>query len=269
VTGPDPGRVLRLSLVAWGLGELALGHRRAGAAWLAAEVVALPAVALATAYLASGTAYLLPFAMGSAFIVAWGIQATVAYRHALAAADSTRRSPAGGGRSAAAVVWLGLPLLAWGTLFWLVAARTATPSAVLDAFLADWSEIAAAPSAAAELARDPVAVTEAADAAFDDLREHCAPPDSGTICPDDADLLRDVRVRLVSETGTDAEAAVEIVRYERRPASILGMPAGSELVAVPEQELLVLRLSAIPDPLPLGAAVGARRWWIVEAEHRS
>ena len=35
----NPGRVLRLALLAWGLGDLAMGRRTAGIAWLIAEIV--------------------------------------------------------------------------------------------------------------------------------------------------------------------------------------------------------------------------------------
>ena len=42
---------------------------------------------------------------------------------------------------AATIAWLALPLLAWGTGFWLVAAEGSTPAAALDAFVERWPEL--------------------------------------------------------------------------------------------------------------------------------
>jgi hypothetical protein len=49
------------------------------------------------------------------------------------------------------------------------------------------------------------------------------------------------------------------VRFERRPTRFLGIFAASELVAVPVEPVLQLRLA------PQGAALGAQRWAVVNA----
>jgi hypothetical protein len=71
VTDAAPGRVLGLSLAAWGLGELAMGRRYAGSSWLLAEVVGLAVIGLATWLLRDTTWYLVPFVLGMAFIGVW------------------------------------------------------------------------------------------------------------------------------------------------------------------------------------------------------
>lgn len=261
---PDPGRVLRLSLVAWGLGEIALGNRRGGVAWLVAEGVALLLVIVTSLSLADGTAYLAPFLLGSGFVVAWGLQAVLAYRAAL---HSPAAAPGGDpGPSVGPIAWLGVPLLAWGTLFWLLAAHAATPAAVTDAFLRDWHAIAEQPGRADPIASRPDALAAAAASALERLRERCADAAAGTACPNESGLFRDVRVRLLDGAGTLTSAAIELVRYERRPSELLGFSLGSELVPVTEERLLTLRLATRPDPGPLGIDVGARRWWIVGAD---
>ena len=79
-----------------------------------------------------------------------------------------------------------------------------------------------------------------------------------------ANLLRGVRLR-VEEGATDehATAVAELVRYERRPVRFLGIAAGSELVPIPQAQLLHFELAARPAPLPGGLELGARRWTIV------
>lgn len=82
MTAPSPGRVLRLALVAWGLGHLAVGRRGLGLALLAAELLAALLVAWLTIGLADTSAYLVPFVAGVAFITGWAWQAVDAYRSA-------------------------------------------------------------------------------------------------------------------------------------------------------------------------------------------
>ncbi len=261
---PDPGRVLRVSLVAWGLGEIALGNRRTGLAWLVAEGVALLLVIVTSLSLADGTAYLVPFLLGSGFVVAWGLQAVLAYRRAL---RSPAAAPGGDpGPSAGNIAWLGVPLLAWGTLFWLLAAHAATPAAVTDTFLRDWPAIAEQPERAEPIASRPDALAAAAAAALERLRERCADAAERAACPNESGLFRDVRVRLLAGAGSVTSAAIELVRYERHPSQLLGLSLGTELVPVTEERLLTLRLATRPDPGPLGIDVGARRWWIVGAD---
>lgn len=261
---PSPGRVLRLAVVAWGLGHLSMGRRLSGAAWLGTEAVALAAVAASTLLFADTTWYLIPFLLGMAFIAGWMAQAVLAYRAALrlhgAIPPTERRSPA------AAAAWLTLPLLAWGTGFWLIGAGAATPAAVVDRFVSGWQAATSAADgrpypAGWPPAEDPRVVEGAALAAVDRLRDLCAAGLPAESCAAGSGLLRDVRVRIsVAPEGDAATAVAELVRYERRPSRIFGLVTASELVPVPLQRILTLQLAARP------AALGGARWTIVNAQ---
>jgi hypothetical protein len=258
VSDAAPGRVLRLSIVAWGLGELAMGRRYVGMTWLLAEAIGVAMVVLSTLVLADTTWYLVPFLVGMGFIATWVAQAVAAYRHAQrqqgqAVPQTGRRSPA------AAAAWLTLPLLAWGTGFWLFAADAASPAAVIDRFVSTWTEQASG-ATDPSLAESPEALSAAASAAVGRLRQLCA---DGTLPDDCADvtenLLRDIRFRIEDAEGDSAVATAELVRYERRPTTFLGVFEASELVPVPVEEILRLELAAH------STAFGAERWTIVNA----
>jgi hypothetical protein len=258
VTDAAPGRVLRLAILGWGLGDLALGRRLAGAVWLIAEAAALAAVAALTALFADTTWYLLPFLAGMGFIVAWAAQAVAAYRRARRSGGAYPTAPTGS--SAAAVAWLAVPLLAWGTGFWLFGAEAATPGAVLDRFVTAWPT-ADARAWDASLAERPTRLGDAAAAARERLRELCA---GGMLAEDCGEapenLLHDIRVRITAETSASATALAEVVRFERRPSRFLGIFDASELVPVPTEPILRLELATRP------AWLGAARWTIVNAE---
>lgn len=245
MSAPDPGRVLRLALLGWGLGHLALGRTTVGWALLVAELVGVILVAWLTIGLASSSAYLVPFLAGVAFLVAWAWQAVTAYHAARAAqpnrAEAAERSPA------VAVGWLSLPLLAWATGFWLVAADAATPAATIDRFVTQWSN-----GTLAEGDRWParvIAATAQADATLG----------SG------AERLRDVRFEVVDQSGERATVVADAVHYERRPSTFLGIFAGSELIPVADDRVLSLELVAVPVELPGGGDIGAVRWELVDA----
>jgi len=257
VTGADPGRVLRLALLAWGLGHLALGRRRTGALLLAGEAAGLAIVAGLTVMLADSTAYLVPFLAGIAFLVAWTWQAVAAYR----AARPADPAALGGRRSPAATIgWLSVPALAWSTGFWLLAAGSATPAAVVDRFVTDWTQGTLADS---EVTDDIRREAERASAALADLCREGALRDGCD--PSGSDPYRDVRLRVTRQTDRSATVVAEAVRFERRPSRFLGIFAGSELVPVPVERVLTLRLEAVAVDLPGGADIGARRWRLVEA----
>ena len=256
-----PGRVLRLSLVAWGLGELANGRRYVASTWLLAEAICLAVVAIATWLFAGTTWYLLPFLLGMAFVVAWAAQAVAAYRHAQRTAGqatppTARRSPA------AAVAWLTLPLLAWGTGFWLITADGTSPAAVSNRVLSGWSDAAAdgRPTTwGTDLSQDPAALSSALAAATGRLQALCADGTLASDCADDSSsLLRDVRVR-IDANGNQATATAELVRFERRETTFLGLFGASDLEPVALREILRLDLAAQP------AALGAQRWTVVSA----
>jgi hypothetical protein len=244
VTSPDPGRVLRRALIAWGLGHLALGRHAVGRALLLAEAAAAGIVTWLSIGLADSSAYLIPFIAGVGFIVAWAWQAVDAYRaaHRLhpARVATPERSPA------AAIGWLSLPLLIWGSGFWLIGPHSATPAAVLDQFVAAWSRESMG------AAWSPGVVREA-DAAASLL---------GT----STDRFRDVRVRIVSADGSRARAVAESVHFERRESRFLWVFAGNELVPVIDERVLTLELVARPVELPGGGDIGAVRWEVIGAE---
>ena len=260
MTAPAPERVLRLSLIGWGLGELSMGRSRAGFAWLALEIITLAAVVATTLLWADTTWYLLPFLLGVAFLVLWTAQAVMAYRRArsqLAASPEARpRSPV------ATIAWLTLPLLAWGTGFWLIAAHAASPAGVMDGFVTRWAELEPLEPPGAvfsTLSGDPFA-REAA-LALGRLQELC---DQGML-PSGCDastknLLRDVRVSISTTDETHATATAELVRYERFPSRFLGIFQGADLRPIPVATVLTLAMEAQP------AALGARRWSIVNAD---
>lgn len=245
MTPPDAGLVLRRALVAWGLGHLTLGRGGTGRALLLAEAVAAGIVAWLAIGLADTSAYAVPFLAGIGFIVAWAWQAVDAYRaaHALqpARAPAPERSPA------AAIGWLSLPLLIWGAGFWLVAAQSATPAAVLDRFVTEWS------GDRLDDAAWPAAVVREAGLA-------ASARGSG------AERFRDVRIRLVRDDGSRAIAVAEAIHFERRESRFLGVFAGSELEPVADERVLTLELAARPVELPGGGDIGAVRWELVDAE---
>jgi len=243
VNGAEPGRVLRWALVGWGLGHLALGRTMAGIILLTAEIAALLLVAWLTIGLADTSAYLIPFLAGAAFLAAWAWQAVAAYRSARAGMADVAAAPRA---PALAVGWLSVPLLIWGAGYWLVAAESASPAAVLDRFVTAWTDD--------DLAAGtwPAAVIEGAEAAGAELG----------VGPD---RFRDVRVRVAERSADRATAVAEAIHYERRDSRFLWVFAGSELVPVADRQVLTLDLVAHPAELPGGGDIGAVRWEIVDA----
>jgi hypothetical protein len=239
---PDPGRVLRRALVAWGWGHLAIGRVAVGRALLVAEAAALLLVAWLAIGLADSTAYLVPFLAGFGFIVVWAWQAVAAYR--AARGMQAARSPTPERSPATAIGWLSLPLLLWGAGFWLYGAHAATPAATLDRFVTAWT------ADELDAGRWPEAVVRAADRAADRLG---AGPDR----------FRDVRFSIVDAAEGRATAVGSAIHYERRPTSLFGIFPGSELVPVIDQRLLALEVAAVPVELPGGGDIGAVRWELV------
>lgn len=256
---------MRLSILAWGLGDGALGDRGAAVGWLVAEVIGLALVIVSLSAFADTTWYLVPFLLGTAFIATWVLQAVRAYRRA--EGMQAARPPTPRGSPAAAIAWLSVPLLVWGTGFWLIGADGASPGAVLNRFVTEWPTLASGHADwGPKLAADPQALSDAAGAALADLRRQCAAgklnPDCGTT---PANLLHDVRLRLTAQTDTTATAVAEAVDYEQRPSRVLLIFSGTELVPVARGVVLQLHLAAVP-PSRDGLQLGARRWQIVNAE---
>jgi len=252
-----PGRVLRLALVAWGFGDLAMGRRARGLTLLVAELIGLALIVASTILLSDTTWYLMPFLVGMAFILAWAVQAVAAFLRAQrlqgAIPPPSSRSPA------AAAAWLTVPLLFWGTGFWLFAAESASPDAVLNAFVTEWPEVATQPIDGS-VATDPAQVSLQADQALDTLRKLCGSQGLTESCREEAAaLLINVRMRIETQTNDDVIAVAEIVRFERQPRKFLGVFEASELVPVPIAQILRLDLAAQPAPF------GSARWIIVNA----
>jgi hypothetical protein len=258
VSAETPGSVLRRSLLAWGLGDLALGRRRAAIAWLIGEALGIGLIAfLSLAYIASSW-YLLPFLAGIAFIVLWAVQAIAAYRRSVRATDgdvSPKSSPA-------AIVVLTIPLLVAGAGFWLAAGTSGSPDAVLDRFVGEWASVADGRATWEEdLTTDPADVTTQALNAVAFLRQLCIAGEWGEDCHGSATgLLRGIRVSIVAEGAESATATAETVRYEQRDSRFLGIFPSTELVPISTGEVLRLRLAAGPAPF------GGVDWSIVSAE---
>ena len=244
MTAPDPGRVLRRALLAWGLGHLAVGRRGVAVGLFAAELVLGLLLVWLTIGLADTSAYLVPFIVGVAFIVVWGWQAVDAYRSAVALLGA--RPPTPERSPAAAIGWLTLPLLLWGTGFWLIGAHAATPASVLDRFVTDWSRGGLGPTW-------PAAVR--AEAAVAEARLGSGP-----------DRFRDLRFQVVGRAEGRATAVAEAIHYERRPSRLLWVFPGSELVPVADERIITLELEAVPVDLPGGGDIGAVRWELVAAD---
>jgi hypothetical protein len=259
----DPGRVIRLALLVWGLGDFALGRRSIALVWLIAEVVAAALLAYLFIGLADTTWYLIPFVAGALFLVAWAIQAALAYLTALhRSAGGRQPAPRA---AAAAMAWLTVPLLVWGGGFWLASGSASGPAATLDHFESSWPSLANGGSLDPELRADS-RLTTAARGALQALNRLCAQGSLTSDCSvSPRNLLRNVRISLTSDGADAALASVSIVSFERRPSQFLGLFAGTELVPVPRQTLLVLRLRADPVAFPGDLRLGAQRWQIVDA----
>ncbi len=257
-----PGHVLRRALIAWGLGDLALGRPRAAVAWLVAELLGALLVAWLVIGLVETTAYVIPFLAGCAFLVVWTVQAAVAYHRARAQAGAVGPTPVGS--PAAAMAWLGLPLLVWGTGFWLVGGQAATPAAVLDRFESRWADLPAAGSLPDGITTNRVAVSAAALDALGVLVARCQ-ASAGASCSSPVTLLGNLRITVTAQDDRTATAVAQVVTFERRPSTFLGFISGTELVPVPQQTVLTFDLRASPAPLPGGIDLGGRSWRIVNA----
>lgn len=259
----SPGIVLRRALLAWGLGDLALGRRAVGITLLGAEILTAVLIAYLVIGLGDTTWYLVPFLAGVLFLVAWATQAVLAYRRARRAQGAIGPTPP---RSpAAAVAWLSVPLLLWGTGFWLVAGNAASPAAVIDRFETSWPALAGGGTLDAGLSLNAVVVGTARDA-IRTLQGLCAEHVISSDCATTPrNLLRDVRIALSETDDGQATAVAQVVTFERRPSRFLWLFAGTELVPVPRQTIMTLDLRAIAASLPGGLEIGVQRWQIVNA----
>ncbi len=214
-----------------------------------------PPSAITSVVFADTTWYLLPFLLGVLFLVAWAGQAVLAYRRAQRAQGAT--PPAAARSPALTIAWLALPLLLWATGFWVVAGEAATPAAVMDRFVSGWADAdldgAGRRSGDDPRARQPPGSTGCGgSAAAAPLADDCASA-RRTCC---ATCGCESRWRATAAP----RAVAELVRFERRPSTIFGFIQATELVPVPVESILTVRLATTP------AALGAVRWTIVNAE---
>lgn len=252
-------------MLAWGLGDRALGDRAGGAAWLTAELIGLAVVAYSVVAFADTTWYLLPFLLGTGFIGLWALQAIRAFRRA--ERMQAARPPTPRGSPAAAIAWLTLPLLVWGTGFWLIGADGVSPAAVLDRFVSDWPNVATGDGDwKSGLVADGTGLTDVAGAALAELAIQCRAGSLNADCATaPANLLHDVRLRITEQTDASATAVAEAVDYVQRPTSVLFVFSGTELAPVARETVLRLELVASPVHGPLGIELGARHWQIASA----
>jgi len=249
---------MRRALLAWGLGDLALGRTRIAIAWLISEALGIALIAfLSLAYLTTSW-YLLPFLAGIAFIVVWAVQAIAAYRRAVSVSDG-EASPQS---SPAAIVVLTIPLLMAGAGFWLAAGTAGSPDAVLDRFVGEWASVVDHRATwEVGLTSDPAGIADQARNAVAFLRQLCAEGKWGEDCNGSAaGLLHGLRVSIVDEGGAQATATAETVRYEQHDSHFLGIFPSTELIPISTGEVLRLRLAARPAPF------GGVDWSIVSAE---
>ena len=252
-------------MLAWGLGDRALGDRATGLAWLLAELIGLAVVAYSVIAFADTTWYLLPFLLGTLFIGLWAFQAIRAFRRA--EHMQAARPPTPRGSPAAAIAWLTLPLLVWGTGFWLIGADGASPAAVLDRFVSEWPQVATGDGDwKAGLVADGSGLTDVAGSALAQLGIQCRAGSLNADCATaPANLLHDVRLRITEQTDASATAIAESVDYVQQPTSVLFLFGGTELVPVARDTVLRLELVATPVDGPLGLDLGARHWQIAAA----
>ena len=127
-TAVDPGRVLRRSLVGWGLGHLMLGDAR-GWLLLGLEIAWLVAFGLSLALLQTDR-WLVAYGLLSGFIVAWVAQAVNAYRKA--------RARSGTNSGAAWLLAVAPFVIALLTGFWLFSGAEASPAATFQRYVGAW-----------------------------------------------------------------------------------------------------------------------------------
>lgn len=256
-------------MLAWGLGDRALGDRAGGAAWLVAELIGLAVVAYSVVAFADTTWYLVPFLLGTGFIGLWALQAIRSFRRA--EHMQAARPPTPRGSPAAAIAWLTLPLLVWGTGFWLIGADGVSPAAVLDRFVSEWPDVATGggdwnSGLVADGTGLTSGLTDVADTALAQLGIQCRAGRLNADCATaPANLLHDVRLRIIEQTDASATAVAESVDYVQQPTSVLFVFSGTELVPVARDTVLRLELVATPVDGPLGVELGARHWQIASA----
>lgn len=251
-TPPSASRVLRRSLLGWGLGHVMLGDRRG---WLlfALQPIAIIAVALLAIDLIDGTRWLVVFPPLAALIVVWIGQAVAAHNRAV------REGGEPGGEIAIALL---LPLAVTVlTVFWLLGGRHGSPSATLQAYIEAW--ISDRPEVAATLfttprTTDSLSTDWAAQRAALTGRIATARATYGESSGLDPDKpFNSLRFSQATAEGEGRVGmVVEIVRSRRVETTVLGIvpTAGQETVAIERDMTIWLELQRQPPPawMPFG-----------------
>ncbi len=244
-TGHDAGRTLRLALLAWGAGHIALGLRR-GWLLLVLQPLALGVVAVLTVLLIDGTRWLIVFVPLVALFLVWIGQALDAYHRALRSGHAP-----GGEWTIVAILPVMIGVL---TVFWLVGGRHGSPAATLQAYADAW--ISDRPEMAGQLFVSERAPDQMLrqwqgerSAVVDRITRaraiHGAESGLNPERPFDSLRFREVR----SSSGRVAMIA-EIVRNQRVETTLLGFvpTAGQETVVV--EHALTVWLTLQPQPVP-------------------
>jgi hypothetical protein len=251
---PEPAAVLRLALIGWGLGHLALGDRR-GALLLAGEVAGGAGLFLLAAAFIEGARYPWVYLGLVAFFAAWAWQAVDAHRRAVEAGGSP-------GGAIQAVLLAPVALVAF-TGFWLVGGTGGSPAAPLRAYVAAWRD--GRPAAASRLfvdqpAPDALGAQWAGEQLY--LRGRAATLARGGRAEDlDPNRPLDALVFEIdpiapgsagSVDGATANATVEFVRQETVSGSFFGLvPTASQRRVVLERVGSIV-LRAVERPTVLG-----------------
>jgi hypothetical protein len=257
-------RILRLAVIGWGLGHIALGLRR-GWLLLALQPAAIAFAAVVVAALLDGTRWLVVFPPLLVLFLVWIGQALDAHRRALRAGYAP-----GGEWAIAAVLPVMLLVL---TAFWVLGGRYSSPSATLQAYTDAW--IRDRPDAASALFVAPRA-PEDMDRLWEEERRNVVERisraralygrDSGLDPERPFDSLR-----FRQQTASDGRVAMigEIVRNERVETTLLGfIPTASQQTVVVEPGVTVW-LQLQPQPLPEwleGLPMESQAWKIVAVE---
>src|SRR5204862_3568807 len=99
--------------------------------------------------------------------------------------------------AATALAWLTVPLLLWGTGFWLASGAGAAQAGALDRFESSWAALAGGQDLDPALEAN-ADVTSQARSALGGLHELCAQGQLSTDCATSpSNLFRDVRISLV------------------------------------------------------------------------
>jgi hypothetical protein len=261
----SPRGALRLSLILWGLGQVAAGDRR-GWLGLPLQLSALGSLGWFAANAAQGSNAIFVFLGGVAVLALWAFIAGHAYRTATRRHAALDVAPRAAG--AFELLWLS-PFVVFGsTLLWASGGRLADPGTVAADYVGDWraGQAEAAIQRFAAPPGDPGAVNQTwtqqlAGLRNDLVRVAAVAGDDVRIDPDDP---LDSIVWIAQPTGESRSAIIDIEAVRTQPVQtqLLGLlPATSQRTETLERlGRIELRLVDLPGP------VAGQGWRIVRVE---